>query len=95
MFLDCIMQYITPQKFWAQVKLGASGCLRHGLKRQNANKLSPDKSMMPLRYDLEIFAKYLVPKCKIRPQISAWYPYSNGDIGPRKTQKISFSPKWC
>jgi len=53
------------------VKLGESGRPKHGLKRQDANKLSPDKSMMPLSYDLEIFSKYLAPKHKLRPQISA------------------------
>jgi len=53
------------------LKLGAGDRPNHGLKRQSANKLSPDKSMMPLSYDLEIFPEYLVPKRKLRPQISA------------------------
>ena len=53
------------------LKLGARGRPKHRLVRQNDNKLSPDKSMMPLSYDLEIFHEYLVPKRKLRPQISA------------------------
>ena len=53
------------------VKLGASGRPKHRLKRQYDNTLSPDKSMMPLSYDLEIFHEYLVPKRKLRRQISA------------------------
>jgi len=72
------------------VKMGASDHPKHGLKRQNANKLSPDKSMMTLSYDLELFPKYLAPNVSYRPG----NPHSNGDIGPRKTQKIGFSPKW-
>ena len=53
------------------VKLGASGRPKHGLKCQDANKLSPEKRMMPLSYDPEIFPKYLAHKPKLRPQISA------------------------
>ena len=48
------------------MKLRAGGRSQHGLQRQNANKLSPDKSMMPLRNNLEIFPEYLVPKRKLR-----------------------------
>jgi len=36
-----------------------------GANTKNAAKLSPDKCMMPLSYDLEIFPEYLVPKRKL------------------------------
>jgi len=61
----------TAKSLGSGVTLGARGRPIHGLKRQNSNKLSPDKSMMPLSYDLEILPEYLVPKRKLQPQISA------------------------
>jgi len=70
--------------------MGANGRPKHGLKSQNANKLSPDKSMMPLSYDLEISPKYLAPNISNGPKYRPCNPHSNGDIGPRKTHKIGF-----
>jgi len=51
---------------------------------QNAEKVSPDKYMMPLTYDLENFPACLAPKRKVRFHILALYPHSNGDNGLRK-----------
>ena len=76
------------------VKLRAGGHPNFGQKRPEYRHGSPDKCMMPLSYDLEIFPEYLVPKRKIWPKYRPHNPHSNRDIGPRKTQKIGFSPKW-
>jgi len=72
------------------VKLGASGCLRHGLKCQNANKLSPDKSMMPLRYDLEIFPKYLAPNVRYGPKYRPGIPIATEILALEKPRKSVF-----
>ena len=53
------------------VKLRAGGRADVGQKREEYRHGSPDKCMIPLSYDLEIFPEYLVPKRKIRPQISS------------------------
>jgi len=45
---------------------------------------------MTLKLSLYIWSRNVSYGPKYRPR----KPHSNGDIGPRKTQKIGFSPKW-
>jgi len=63
--------YKAAKIFGPGVKLRAGGRPDFWQKCQEYRHGSPDKCMMPLSYDLEIFPDYLVPKHKIRPQISA------------------------
>jgi len=61
-----------------------------GTNAKNAAKISPDESMMPLSYDLEIFPEYFAPNVKYGPKYPPRNTHSNGDIGRRKTPKIGF-----
>ena len=70
----CRLHYVlynAAKRFGQGVKLGASSALKMGANAKNAEKRSPDKCVMPLSYNLEIFPEYLVPKRMMRPQISA------------------------
>jgi len=86
---DCIRYNLTPEKNWARgSRWWQAAAPNMGDHAKNAEKLPPDKCTMPLSYVLEIFPEYLVPKYR------SCNPHSNGDIDPRKTQKIVFLPKW-
>ena len=67
----CYVVYNAAKILGPGVKLRTGGRPDIGQKRQECRHGSPDKSKMPLSYDLEIFPEYLVPKRKLRPQISA------------------------
>jgi len=64
------------------VAAGRSKCSQ---KRPKFLNVSPDKCMMPLSYDLEIFTEYLPLNVRYSPKYGPRKSHSNRDIGPRKT----------